>query len=107
MSFWADCVKFVRSQIFRDEVVQGRTPFRFEHIELTVPPNGRYATYPLDFDPAYCIVSLSFSGGGYYPENAVVWFSHDNNSVYVAQREPLSVPVKYHVDIMYILKYEG
>lgn len=102
MSFWADCVKFVRSEIFRDEVVQGRTPFRFKRIELTVDPEHTIAAYPLDFDPAYCIVSLSFSGGGMYPQNAVAWFSYDDSSVYVAHRGSLIHPEKYKVDIMYI-----
>ena len=99
MSFWADCVKFVRSEIFRSEVVEGHTPFRFKRIELTVPANADRAVYTLDFDPAYCIVSFS---GGDFPENAVACFSSDRNSVYVVHLEILDRPVKYQVDIMYI-----
>ena len=102
MSFWADCVKFVRSEIFRNEVVEGRTPFRFERIEVVVPPNGRIGVYTLDRAPAYCIVSLSAWGGISFLEDAVVFFDHNSNSVRVLQREPIDRPANYLVDIMYI-----
>lgn len=102
MSFWADCVKFVRSEVFRSEVVEGRTPLRFEHIELTVPADQENAVYRLNFDPTYCIVSFSVSPGTDSPENAVAFFSYRTNSVQVLQRERIDYPVKYQVDIMYI-----
>ena len=102
MSFWADCVKFVRSEIFRSEVVEGHTPFRFKRIEITLLADQEYVAYPLDFDPAYCIVSLSVSDGTEFPENVDAFFDHSSNSVYVAHREPIDRPMKYQVDIMYI-----
>lgn len=102
MSFWADCVKFVRSEIFRNEVVEGHTPFQFERIEIVVPPNERLGVYTLDRESAYCIVSLSASGGISFLENAVVFFDHNSNSVRVLQREPIDRPANYLVDIMYI-----
>ena len=107
MSFWADCVKFVRSEIFRSEVVEGHTPFRFERIEVVVPPNERFGAYALERRAAHCIVSLSISKGTESPENAVAFFSYGINSVYVAHREPVDRPMKYQVDIMYILDWEG
>ena len=102
MSFWADCVKFVRSEIFRSEVVEGHTPFRFERIEVVVPPNERLGVYTLDRAPAYCIVSLSTSGGISFLENGVVFFDYNSNSVRVLHREPVDRPVTHRVDIMYI-----
>ena len=103
MSFWADCVKFVRSGIFKDEVIQGRTPFRFESIEITVPAGEELAEYDLDYDPAYCIVSLSDSDKDIrFLGNAVAFFSYNSNSVFVLHRELIDHPVKYRVDIMYI-----
>ena len=102
MSFWADCVKFVRSEIFRSEVVEGHTPFRFEHIELTVPAGKKFGVYTLDFEVAYCIVSLSESGAVSFPENAVALFDYHSNSVRVLHREPVDRPAYYLVDIMYI-----
>ena len=102
MSFWADCVKFVRSEIFRDEVVKGRTPFRFERIELTVPAGKRLAEYTLDYHPLYCIVSISTSGESKLPDNAVAYFAYNSNSVCVYHRELINRPANYRVDIMYI-----
>lgn len=104
MSFWADCVKFVRSEIFRNEVIEGHTPFRFERIVVVVPPNEQLGVYTLDRDPAYCIVSFSTSGGTNFLENAVVFFDHNSNSVRVLQQEPVDRPAYYLVDIMYILE---
>ena len=102
MSFWADCVKFVRSEIFRNEVVEGHTPFRFERIEVVVPPNERRGSYTLDRRAEYCTVSLSVSDEGIFPENAVAFFSYSDNTVYVLQREPINRVVRYQVDIVYI-----
>ena len=107
MSFWADCVKFVRSEIFRSEVVRGHTPFRFERIEVVVPANKRRGTYTLERRAAHCIVSLSVSDEGIFPENAVAFFSYKSNTVYVSQQEIIDRPMKYQVDIMYILEWEG
>ena len=109
MAFWADCVKFVRSNVFSRELLTGRTPIKFKRIELTIPAGERSATYRIeDMTPSACIVSLS--GGSDQSlqdqdtnvENVIVGYSHVQNSVYVLHREILDHPMYYRVDVMYV-----
>ena len=108
MAFWADCVKFVRSSVFYRELISGRTPIKFERVELTIPAGERSATYRIEgIIPNHCIVSLS--GGSnqslevqdMHVDNAIAGFSPVEKSVYVLHREILDHPMYYRVDVMY------
>ena len=106
MAFWADCVKFVRSEVLKTEILAGNTPIKFESAYLTIPAGQPAAYYKLTERPGYCIVSLS--GGSdqsledqdTHIENAVVGYSPVQNSVYVMHREIVDHPMYYMVDIM-------